>query len=319
MARSVLITGSEGFIGQPALQAAADEGWEVTGFDLAHPAAPVANAHYVRGDFTDIHQIYRVLRERAVDTIVHTGGISGPMLERDNPHLVCNANVIGTINLLEAARVTGVRRFVFLSSAHAYGDTPPPPVPEDAPFRTRDIYGATKASGDLLLRAYREQHGLDAVALRISNGYGPRRATRELIRTMLQDALAGRATAFEFGGGYGRAYLYVKDAVTAIIAAVKAASLAQAAYNIAGVEFEPMERTADRVRKLFPAARITMAPGVDALGYRRERLDISAAQRDLGWTPVWDLDRGIADYADWLRGQGHGAEPAGAAITSAPI
>src|SRR5436190_874400 len=93
------------------------------------------------------------------------------------------AGFIGYPTLL-ASRERGVKRFVYLSSAHAYGDTPPPPVPEDAPFRTRDMYGATKASGDLLLRAYRAQYGLDAVALRISQGYGPRRQTREAIRTM---------------------------------------------------------------------------------------------------------------------------------------
>lgn len=301
MTRRVLVTGASGFIGFPTVLAAAAEGWETTGFDLAQPAEAISGTHFVCGDFIDIHHLYRIVRERAIDTIVHGGGISGPMLARDNPYLVCSANVIGTINLLEAARVTGVRRFVFLSSASAYGDTPPPPVSEDAPFRARDIYGATKASGDLLLRAYREQHGLDAVALRISNGYGPRRRTREAIRIMLEDALAGRPTALDFGGGYGRAFVYVNDAVSAIIAAIKAPSLAQPAYNIAGTEFVPMERVADMVRKLFPNARITTAPGVDALGYRRERLDISAAQRDLGWTPKWSLERGIADYAGWLR------------------
>ena len=221
--RRVLVTGAMGFLGYPTALASAAEGWETTGFDLAVPAAATADVHFVRGDFTNVHQLYRVLRERAIDTIVHTGGFSGPMLERDNPYLVCSTNVMGTINLLEAARVTGVRRFVYLSSAHAYGDTPPPPVSEDAPFRTRDIYGATKASGDLLLRAYRAQHGLDAVALRISNAYGPRRMTREAIRMMLEDAMAGRSTSLDFGGGYGRTYLYVKDAVSAIIAGRKSA------------------------------------------------------------------------------------------------
>jgi nucleoside-diphosphate-sugar epimerase len=292
-----------GFLGYPAAIAIAAEGWNATGFDLASPPNAVAGVAFVRGDFTDAHQVYRVLREREIDTIVHTGGYSGPMLERDNPYRVCTTNVVGTLNLLEAARVTGVRRFVFLSSAHAYGDTPPAPVTEDAPFRTRDIYGASKASGDLLLRAYREQHGLDAVALRISNGYGPRRMTREAIRTMLEDAIAGRPTSLDFGGGYGRTFLYVKDAVAAIIVAIKAPALAQAAYNVTGAEFASMERIADIVRRLFPQASIKMAAGVDPLGYRREQLDISRASLDFGWTPEWTLERGIADYAQWLRNQ----------------
>ena len=95
--------------------------------------------------------------------------------------------------------------------------------------------------------------------------------------------------------------LYVTDTVSAIIAAVRAPSFTQEAYNIGGAEFEPMERIAEIVRKVLPDARITMALGVDALGYRRERLDISAAARDLGWTPEWNLERGIADYAAWMR------------------
>ena len=117
---------------------------------------------------------------------------------------------------------------------------------------------------------------------------------------MLEDAIAGRATALDFGGGYGRTYLYVNDAVRAVIAAIKAPALAQPAYNVTGAEFMSMERIADIVRGLYPQARITMAAGVDPLGYRREQLDISAAGRDLGWAPEWNLERGIADYAAWL-------------------
>jgi nucleoside-diphosphate-sugar epimerase len=301
MTKRVLITGAVGFIGTPTVHAAVAEGWDVTGFDLASPAEEVKGARFVRGDFTDIHQLYRVLGEHKIDTIVHTGGISGPMLARDNPYLVCSANVIGTINLLEAARVTGIARFVFLSSAHAYGDTPPPPVPEDTAFRARDIYGATKASGDLLLRAYREQHKLDAVALRISSGYGPRRVTREFIRTMIKDALAGQSSRFEFGGGYNRSYLYVKDAVTAIVAAIKAPSFKQHAYNIGGTEYESMAAIAGLVKATLPAARITLGEGIDPLAYRREPLDLSAAKRDFGWAPQWTLARGIPDYVEWLR------------------
>jgi nucleoside-diphosphate-sugar epimerase len=301
MTKRMLITGAAGFIGYPALTAALAEGWEATGFDLVAPDELAPGTPFVHGDFTDRSAIERVLHERAIDTVVHTGGISGPMLSREDPHHVFRTNVIGTANLLEAARVSGVQRFVYLSSAHAYGDTPPPPVPEDAPFRTRDMYGATKASCDLLLRAYRAQYGLDAVALRISQGYGPRRRTREAIRTMIEDALAGRPTTLDFGGGYGRAYLYVKDAVRAIVAAVRAPSFGQHAYNIAGDEFVAMERIAEIVTRVLPNARITMAPGVDALGYRRERLDISAARTDLGWTPEWNLERGIADYAAWMK------------------
>ena len=301
MTRRVLVTGANGFIGYPTLNAVRDEGWHAVGFDLIDPVEPIGAADFVRGDFTDAHHVYRTLREHSIDTIVHTGGVSGPMLFRDNPFYVCKTNVTGTLNLLEAARAVGIARFVYLSSAQAYGDTPPAPVGESAPLHARDLYGATKAAGDVLLNAYREQYKLDAVALRISFGYGPRRRTSNAILTMLQDALDGRATSLAFGGGSGRQLLYVRDAVSAIIAAVKAPAFKQHAYNISGPDFVTMEEIADIVRRVLPAARITMAPGVEATSYRRERLDISAAQRDFGWIPQWDASRGIADYAAWLR------------------
>ena len=83
--------------------------------------------------------------ERKIDDgIVHAGGISGPMLARCAFHVICRANVMGTINLHEASRVTGLERFVYCSSASAYGDTPPPPVPDDPPLRAVDIYSASK-------------------------------------------------------------------------------------------------------------------------------------------------------------------------------
>ncbi|MDB5862410.1 MAG: NAD-dependent epimerase/dehydratase [Betaproteobacteria bacterium] len=304
MTRRVLVTGSSGFIGAAALASITAEGWHAVGFDLSPPATVAAGAVLVRGDFNDLHQVYQTLHEHEIDSIVHCGGVSGPMLSRDAPFRVFEANVVGTANLLEAARLLRLRRFVFLSSAHAYGDTPPPPVPEDAPFHANDMYGATKASGDLLLRAYRAQYGLDAVALRISTAYGPGRRTRSAILTMIEDALAGKPTAFDYGDGYGRSYLYIRDAASAVVGALKAASFTQHAYNIAGAEFESMARIAEVVRKILPNARVTLSAGADPLSYRRERLDISAAKRDFGWSPQWNLERGIAEYAEWLRVSG---------------
>jgi nucleoside-diphosphate-sugar epimerase len=298
-----LLTGVSGFIGWPIANALARDGIRVVGIDLARPVDPIDGWDFVQGDFGDAHRIYSLIDRHKVKTIVHTGGVSGPMLARDDPYAICKANVIGTINLLEAARVTGIGRFVFCGSAFAYGDTPPAPVPDDPPLRATDVYGATKGASDLLLRAYRKQHGLDAVSLRISNGYGPRRRTRCAIRIMLENALDGQPTHMTWGGGYRRAYLYVDDAVRAVVAAVRSAGFPQWSYNVAGAQFPLMNDVADVVRKLIPGAVITMKDGVDDLGYRREALDISAAARDLGWTPQFSIERGIASYLEWIKNQ----------------
>ena len=116
------------------------------------------------------------------------------MLGRDNPRAVIETNIAGTANLLEIAHQRGVR-LVFCSSTSAYGNTPAglDPVPEDAPLAADEVYGATKASGDILTRAYVAQTDLDAAVLRFSWVYGPRRRTACVIRDMIKDAQAGSA------------------------------------------------------------------------------------------------------------------------------
>ena len=87
------------------------------------------------------------------------------------------------------------------------------------------------------------------------------------------------------------------------MAAVRAERIKQWAYNIAGEKLTMMEEVADVVRALVPGARITMQPGVDELGYRREALDISAAKRDLGWQPRFSIEGGIAAYIEWMKAE----------------
>jgi len=118
---------------------------------------------------------------------------------------------------------------------------------------------------------------------------------------MIEDALEGVPTHLDWGRGYGRSYLYVDDASRAITAAVKTERTPQWSYNVTGTEFLLMEDIATIVERQIPGARITLEPGVDVFGYKREKLDISAAARDLGWTPQFTLERGIAAYTAFLK------------------
>src|SRR6266566_5071153 len=151
--KRIMVTGSSGFIGLPAAEMLASQGYEVFGLDLTWPDMAKTSFEPIIGDFLNLHFLYRLLIHRKIDTIVHTGGISGPMLARDDPFAICRANVIGTMHLLEASRVSSLERLVFCASASAYGDTPPPPVPDDPPLRAVDVYSASKGAADLMLRA----------------------------------------------------------------------------------------------------------------------------------------------------------------------
>src|SRR5262245_45703545 len=144
--RRIMVTGSSGFLGLPAAEALVADGHEIFGFDLAMPDVAKVTFEPIVGDFSNLHLLCTFLTQRKIDTIVHAGGISGPMLARNDPFAICSANVIGTMNLLEAARVARLERFVYCGSASAYGDTPPAPVPDDPPLRDVDIYSASKGA-----------------------------------------------------------------------------------------------------------------------------------------------------------------------------
>lgn len=290
-----LVTGAGGFIGRPVCAALLDQGIPVVGLDLQpHAMETPPGLTWISGSVANPQLLHQLFLEHHFGSVIHTGGISGPMLARETPYVVCEANVIGTIHLLEVCRQHGVRRLVHLSSAAAYGHTPPAPVPDDAPLRAKDLYGASKGAGDLLAEAYRHQYGLDVIGLRIANAYGPGRATRCAIRTMILDALAGRPTHFDWGADQSRPYLFIDDAVQAVLAAWNTRNARQYAYNISGAEWVPMPRIAELVREQLPDAEIRFQPGLDALGYRREALDLTAAERDLGFVPRIDIRTGIA-------------------------
>ena len=130
-----------------------------------------------------------------VRKVVHAGSISGPMLMRDAPARLCAINLGGLTGLLEAARIHRLERVVWFSSILAYGERSDlSPVGENAPLDPTTVYGATKAAGEALIGAFNAEHGVDAVALRVASCYGPGRTTSCMIRTLVEDGLAGRAT-----------------------------------------------------------------------------------------------------------------------------
>ncbi|MEX2643055.1 MAG: NAD(P)-dependent oxidoreductase [Acetobacterales bacterium] len=300
-ARSVLVTGSSGLIGALLVRDLAAAGCKVVGLDPAPypfgdvPMRPVA------GDVRDRAFLAALFEEHGFDGVVHAGGASGPTVMADRPGELVEVNVFGTAHLLALALEHRVRRFVYLSSASAYGDMPRAWMDEDAPFRPAQVYGATKAASDALVRAYRVQHGLDAIALRIGTVYGPRRGTNCLVRDMLEAALAGRSLRLTDAGRL-RQYIYADDAALAVRRALDVTEVPQHAYNVSGPDALPLTDVAAIVRETVAGADVTVVEGDDPQWtFRREPLDCSAAGRDLGYVPEWPLRRGIAAYADWLR------------------
>lgn len=299
---AVLVTGAGGLIGHHVVESLRLAGRKVVAADrmttdLDAPAATL--------EIGDIHGLYRAVDAHDVASIVHCGGISGPMLGRDNPARLIGLNVSGTLDIAEVARYlvrrNGACRVVFCSSLSVYGDQPDDGITEDAPTLTRGVYGASKIAAEAILRAYAAEHGVESASLRITWVYGPRRTTDCVIRTMIDDALAGRPTRLPYGRDFRRQFVHVLDVVQAIRLALDAPRLDHLVYNVSGGVKPTLGDVADIVRSCLPEADITLADGPDPVDNTLGRVDISRIGDELGFRPSVGLREGIAGYAGWLR------------------
>jgi nucleoside-diphosphate-sugar epimerase len=300
----ILVTGGAGLIGRSLLSRLRADGRGAVGVDLAPKPA---DEGVERVDVTDIHRLHAIAEQYAIGSIIHCGAVSGPMVMIDNPYGIIQANVVGTANIIELARIRRLRRVVFCSSTSAYGPTTPPEnedgVREDVQLRPSSVYGATKVACEQLIAGYRQQHGLDAVSVRLSWVYGPGRTTDCVVRGMIGDAQAGVPTRLGWGADFPRQFIHVDDAVDALLAAHDAETCPQPVYNATGGTFMTIAEIGEAVSSALGAGDIQTAPGPDPLDDHQHRFDIQAIGRDLGFHPRRTFQDGVRSYADWLSSQ----------------
>jgi nucleoside-diphosphate-sugar epimerase len=298
---AVLVTGAAGLIGATLLTRLQAANRAAVGIDrLVRPGQSGVEI----ADLTDIHRLHDIAARHRVGAVVHCGAVSGPMVMADNPHGIIQANVVGTANIIELARVRRLRRVVFCSSVSAYGPTTAPAdgraLTEETPLRPSSVYGATKVASEVLIAGYRRQHGLDAVSIRLSWVYGPGRTTACALRDMIEDARAGRPTRIAFGRDVERQYIHVEDAASALLAALDATVVALPAYTATGGSSLTLGAIAGIVAAAVGGAEIAIGDGADPDDDVQHPFDISAIARDLGYRPRIALADGIRSYAAWL-------------------
>ena len=303
--QSTLVTGSSGFIGRVLTARLRAMGERVIGFDCAADPGTTVD-RFVLGDLEDPHRLHAAAKGERVASIIHLGALSGPMLCGSDPHRMLRINVMGTANVLEAARVAGVDRVVYLSSIMAYGPhSTDLPISENLPLNAADAYGASKVAGEAMMRAYAREHGLDTVSLRLSNVYGPGRRTQCLINLMVANALAGRRTEVDYGTGWRRQYIHVDDAVQAVVRVLARPRLPQPAYNITGGIYVALDDVVRIVSSILPQADIRLGDKVHPFDYPIGPLDITAARRDFDYNPSVSLEDGIAGHVEEYKRKQH--------------
>ena len=298
---TILVTGAAGFIGNHVARILHAAGRDVVGTDLSPPQTPASSTFpFFVADIRDLPD-HPLVAAGGFDGIIHAGGISGPMLARDNPAELIDINVRGTVQLLDLARVRGMRRFIACSSVSAYGNrSSAEPITEACSLTSSSVYGSSKAAGDILTQTYAERLRLSASTLRIGWVYGPGRRTDGVLHPMIRSALGGAAMRWPSGGDQALQFIHVDDVAAALIAAFDAPNLAHSAYNITGAEIATVRELAGTVRAIMPEADIEIGAGAMEDTDLQGPVVIDLAAGDFGWRPQVRLDDGLRRYAAWL-------------------
>lgn len=297
---TILVTGVSGLIGGAVARRLVSAGRRIVASDLVPPkgaAFPV-----IEHDLADHNRWHDVIQRYGISKVVHAGGISGPMLLHDQPARICDINLQGLIGLLEAARIHGLGRVVWFSSITAYGNRSDlAPVDEQTSLHPTTMYAATKVAGEALLAAYHLEHGVDGVALRVASCYGPGRTTACLIRTIVEDGLAGRTTGVKDAANQSRQHVFVDDVVDAVVAALDKTALSQRVFNIGPGRMQSLDEIVVAIREVVPNAKIEIRnDGLAWNTFRVGPLTIDAARRDLAFEPQTTLSRGAEQTRIWL-------------------
>ncbi len=303
----ILVTGGAGFIGSHVADALIDQGHEVVIVDnLSMGRIENVNprARFVKMNIQD-DQILKLFEDERFDVVDHHAAQMDVRLSVADPIYDANNNIIGTINLLQAAVKTGVKKFIFISSGGAiYGEQDYFPADEEHPTRPVSPYGITKLSGEKYLYFYHHVYGIQFVVLRYSNVYGPRQNPKGeagVVAIFTSRMLNGGQPIINGDGLQTRDYVFVGDVVSANL---KALSYDQCDYFNIGTGIETNVNELFHKLRHLTNANVEEVHGPAQPGEQlRSVLNIDKAQRLLQWRPQVSLEQGLAITVDYFKNE----------------
>lgn len=304
---NILITGGAGFLGVPTSLALVERGHRVTSLDMSeHRGLAAAGVTQITGSVLDRDLIDRALAESGADTIIHAAAIVGVAASINGIAQSVEVNVLGSVNVFEAACAAGIDRLIDISSEETYGHFTADPIAEDDPALPFTPYGITKYAVERLGNYYADQRGLPYLAVRFCWVYGPDFPRARIPQNWIDDALAGRRSVEAHGADQRIDFTYIDDVVAGLVAAVEAEHLSHRAYNVAsGVELSFAD-VAEAIRAECPEWDLTMgdglletAPGLFAA--RKGALDITRARDELGYEPSVSIAEGLRRTIAWCK------------------
>jgi len=319
----VLVTGGAGFIGSHIIDALVAEGHECAALDDLSSGTPEnlpPGVPLFEADVRDRQGVADAFSQFQPQWVSHQAAQLSVSRSVENPLFDAEVNVVGLLNVLELSKEHNVQRVVFASSGGVlYGDVTEP-APEETPPNPISPYGITKLTGELYVKFFVREHGMQAVALRYSNVYGPRQnphGEAGVVAIFCERMLQGQAARINGDGKYDRDYVFGPDVARANRAAFTGALEAGfAAYNVGTAVTTDVNELAAAVRSecqqwLAEHNPETSVPELEhgparAGDLRSNVVSYAKAERELGWSPQVDITAGLKQTVAWFGERIHG-------------
>lgn len=307
-----LITGGAGFIGSNLCEAILKLGYRVRCLDDLSTGKQAnidlfkdeLNYEFIKGDIKDLDTCMKACE--GVDYILNEAAWGSVPRSIEMPLFYCANNIQGTLNMMEAARQSGVKKFVYASSSSVYGDEPNLPKTEGREGNLLSPYALTKRCDEEWAKQYTKHYGLATVGLRYFNVFGrrqdPNGAYAAVIPKFIKQLLSGERPTINGDGKQSRDFTYIENVIEANLKACLAPAEADGeAFNVA---YGGREYLIDIYYSLTSSLGVDIEPifGPDRKGdIKHSNADIGKAQRLLGYDPDYDFAKGLAEAIDWYK------------------
>lgn len=305
----ILITGGAGFIGSNFVRYMLDkyEDYEIVNLDSLTYCGNLENLReiednpnytFCKGDITDKDLVFKITSD--VDYIVNFAAESHVDRSIEDPEIFIKSNVLGTQVLLDAAKEYGIKKYLQVSTDEVYGSLGKTGYfREDTPLAPNSPYSASKASADLMVRAYNKTFDLPVNITRCSNNYGPYQFPEKLIPLMISNALENKPLPVYGDGLNIRDWLHVYDHCSAIDLVLHRGKIGEI-YNVGGNNEKKNIEIVKLILQNLNKSESLINFVKDRLGHdRRYAIDSSKIQNELGWTPKYTFETGIAETIQW--------------------
>jgi len=293
----VLVTGGSGFIGSHVVDKLRDNGVDVRIYDSIIPSYR-NDIEYYQGSILDNEALCFAMS--GIDAVMHLAAVADVKGVLENPHYSESINVRGTINVLEAARASGIKRVVYGSTTWVYSEADSHKVDETTPLHApTHLYTATKLAGEYYCQSYSKLYGVDYTILRYGIPYGPRARDGAVIPIFVKKALNREPLTIAGDGSQFRKFIYVEDLAEGNVLALQSIARNKI-YNLDGKERITIKQIAETVQKIIGNVKIEYIQGRPG-DFSGKEVSSGLAKNELGWETKSSFEEGLKKYIDWYK------------------